>query len=173
MALAFIIGGVIIYWAERRQVDQQARVVQLEDLSSLDALKVGLAQTLAVLFPGTSRSGATIIGGMFLGLSRQVATHFSFFLAMPILFLACIKGVWDMRHLSSEISNSGVAMNLSGASMTVLFLIGFVFALISAFVCVRWLLKFVSSHNFIGFAWYRIIFGLFILFSYWMGWMTW
>ncbi len=173
VALAFIIGGVIIYWAERRQVDQQARVVQLEDLSSLDALKVGLAQTLAVLFPGTSRSGATIIGGMFLGLSRQVATHFSFFLAMPILFLACIKGVWDMRHLSSEISNSGVAMNLSGASMTVLFLIGFVFALISAFVCVRWLLKFVSSHNFIGFAWYRIIFGLFILFSYWMGWMTW
>ena len=173
VALAFIIGGVIIYWAERRQVDQQARVVQLEDLSSLDALKVGLAQTLAVLFPGTSRSGATIIGGMFLGLSRQVATHFSFFLAMPILFLACIKGVWDMRHLSSEISNSGVAMNLSGASMTVLFLIGFVFALISAFVCVRWLLKFVSSHNFIGFAWYRIVFGLFILFSYWMGWMTW
>ena len=173
VALAFIIGGVIIYWAERRQVDQQARVVQLEDLSSLDALKVGLAQTLAVLFPGTSRSGATIIGGMFLGLSRQVATHFSFFLAMPILFLACIKGVWDMRHLSSEISNSGVAMNLSGASMTVLFLIGFVFALISAFVCVRWLLKFVSSHNFIGFAWYRIIFGLFILFSDWMGWMTW
>ena len=173
VALAFIIGGVIIYWAERRQVDQQARVVQLEDLSSLDALKVGLAQTLAVLFPGTSRSGATIIGGMFLGLSRQVATHFSFFLAMPILFLACIKGVWDMRHLSSEISNSGVAMNLSGASMTVLFLIGFVFALISAFVCVRWLLKFVSSHNFIGFAWYRIIFGLFILFSYWMGWLTW
>lgn len=112
MALAFIIGGVII-WAERRQVDQQARVVQARRFEFAGRAQSGFGAALAVLFPGTSRSGAAIIGGMFLGLSRQVATHFSFFLAMPILFLACIKGVWDMRHLSSEISNSGVTMNLS------------------------------------------------------------
>ncbi len=173
VALAFIVGGLIIYWAERRQINHQARVVQLEDLSGLDALKVGLAQTLAVLFPGTSRSGATIIGGMFFGLSRQVATHFSFFLAMPVLFIACLKGLWDMRHMSNAFTHNGIAMNLTGMDMTVLFLLGFLFALISAFICVRWLLKFVSNHNFIGFAWYRIIFGVLILATYGMGWMNW
>ncbi|MBS1175342.1 MAG: uppP [Burkholderiaceae bacterium] len=173
VALAFIVGGVIIYWAERRQVHHQARVVQLEDLSSMDALKVGLAQTLAVLFPGTSRSGATIIGGMFFGLSRQVATYFSFFLAMPVLFIACVKGLWDMRHMSKAFVHNGVAMNLTGSDMVVLFSLGFVFALVSAFVCVRWLLRFVSNHNFIGFAWYRIVFGVLILLTYAMGWMTW
>lgn len=173
VAWAFIIGGVIIYWAERRQVNHQPRVVELEDLSGLDAFKVGLAQTLAVLLPGTSRSGATIIGGMFFGLSRQVATYFSFFLAMPILFIACIKGLWDMRHISKTFTHEGVLMNLTNDDMVILFSLGFVFALLSAFVCVRWLLKFVSNHNFIGFAWYRIVFGVLILSMYAMGWMSW
>lgn len=173
VALAFIIGGLVIFWAERRQINHVARVEQIEELTPADALKIGLAQTLAVFFPGTSRSGSTIIGGMFFGLSRQVATYFSFFLAIPILFLACIKGLWDMRHLSSEITDGSVAMNLSGGQMTVLFVVGFVFALISAFVCVRWLLRFVSSHNFIGFAWYRVAFGLLILATYALGGMRW
>lgn len=173
VALAFIVGGLIIFWAESRQKNQQARVMSLDDMSLMDAFKVGMVQTLAVLFPGTSRSGATIIGGMFFGISRQVATHFSFFLAMPVLFIACIKGLWDMRHTSKAFVHNGVAMNLTGSDMMVLFLLGFVFALISAFVCVRWLLKFVSNHNFIGFAWYRVVFGLFILLTYAMGWMRW
>ncbi|MGL4766485.1 MAG: undecaprenyl-diphosphate phosphatase [Formosimonas sp.] len=165
VALAFIVGGVVILWAERRQA--QPVVQDLDELSSKDALKVGLAQTLAVLFPGTSRSGATIIGGMFFGLSREVATQFSFFLAMPILFLAFLKGLWDMRNLSTA------HVMLSGGEMTVLFVVGFVSALISAFICVRWLLKFVSSHNFNGFAWYRIVTGGLILLAWQMGWMVW
>ena len=173
VATAFIIGGLVILWAERQQAHSQPAVVELDDLSSTDALKVGLAQTLAVLFPGTSRSGATIIGGMFFGLSRQVATQFSFFLAMPILFLAFLKGMWDMRHISREFLHNGVPTVLSSGNMTVLFVIGFIFALVSAFVCVRWLLQFVSNHNFVGFAWYRIVFGILILVSWQTGWLVW
>ena len=92
---------------------------------------------------------------------------------MPVLFIACLKGLWDMRHMSNAFTHNGIAMNLTGMDMTVLFLLGFLFALISAFICVRWLLKFVSNHNFIGFAWYRIIFGVLILATYGMGWMNW
>lgn len=172
VATAFVVGGFVILWAERKQANHQAAVVELDDLSARDALKVGLAQTLAVLFPGTSRSGATIIGGMFFGLSREVATHFSFFLAMPILFLAFLKGVWDMRHITGDFMHSGVPMTLTGMQMGVLFVVGFLFALISAFVCVRWLLKFVSTNNFVGFAWYRIAFGILILWSWQMGWLV-
>jgi undecaprenyl-diphosphatase len=170
VALAFVIGGLVILWAERRQVNHLPAVTRLEDLTMLDAAKVGVAQTLAVIFPGTSRSGATIIGGMFFGLSREVATHFSFFLAMPILFAAFLKGLWDMRKIGVVIENGVV---LSTANLTVLFCIGFFAALVSAFVCVRWLLKFVSNNSFVGFAWYRIGFGLLILLSWQFGWVQW
>jgi undecaprenyl-diphosphatase len=170
VALAFVIGGLVILWAERRQVNHLPTVTRLEDLTMLDAAKVGVAQTLAVIFPGTSRSGATIIGGMFFGLSREVATHFSFFLAMPILFAAFLKGLWDMRKIGVVIENGVV---LSTANLTVLFCIGFFAALVSAFVCVRWLLKFVSNNSFVGFAWYRIGFGLLILLSWQFGWVQW
>lgn len=157
VAIALIVGGFIIIAAERRQAAIAPTVTDMDDLSYLDALKVGLAQTLAVVFPGTSRSGATIIGGMFFGLSRQTATNFSFFLAIPILFGAFVKGLYGMRELLN-------------AQAWVLFVIGFVFSLISAFICVRWLLKFVSNNNFIGFAWYRIIFGVLILvLAHWLG----
>lgn len=170
VAIALIVGGLVILWAEKIHSQKKPVIVDMNQLSCADALKIGLAQTLAVIFPGTSRSGATIIGGMFFGLSRQAATHFSFFLAMPILFLAFIKGVWDMRHLDTVIMNEAV---MSHGDMMLLFFIGFVSALLSAFVCVRWLLKFVSSHNFIGFAWYRIALGVFILLSAKMGFLVW
>ena len=114
VATALVVGGFVILWAERRQADHRPRINSLDDLSIVDALKIGMAQTAAVLFPGTSRSGATIIGGMFFGVSRQVATHFSFFLAMPILFGASAKELMDVRHL------------LNGQNLT-LFAIGFVF----------------------------------------------
>lgn len=152
VAIALIVGGIVIIIAEKRQSAIPPTVHDVDDMSYVDAIKVGLAQTLAVIFPGTSRSGATIIGGMFFGLSRQTATHFSFFLAIPILFGAFAKGLWDMHKL-----------NLVNSNNMVLFAIGFIASLISAFICVRWLLKFVSSHNFIGFAWYRIIFGVIVL----------
>lgn len=160
VATVLMLGGFVILWAERRQADHQPRVTSLDDLTPMDALKVGVAQTAAVFFPGASRSGATIIGGMFFGISRQVATHFSFFLAMPILFGASAKELIKVRHLLTP-------------EYFGLFGIGFVFSFISAFFCVRWLLKFVSNHNFVGFAWYRIIFGGLILVTWATGILQW
>lgn len=159
VAIALVVGGLIILWAERRQERKEPRVHSLADLTYLDALKVGVAQ-IAAIVPGTSRSGSTIIGGMLFGLSRKAATEFSFFLAIPILFGASVFELNDLRG----------QMNLQNIT---LFAIGFVFSFISAFICVRWLLRFVSHNNFKGFAWYRIAFGLFILLSWSMGWLNW
>ena len=159
VAIALLVGGLIILWAERRQERKEPRVHSLADLTYLDALKVGVAQ-IAAIVPGTSRSGSTIIGGMLFGLSRKAATEFSFFLAIPILFGASVFELNDLRG----------QMNLQNIT---LFVIGFVFSFISAFICVRWLLRFVSHNNFKGFAWYRIAFGLFILLSWSMGWLNW
>ena len=160
VASTFIIGGFIILWAEHRVASTKShRVETVDDMSMLDALKVGLVQCLA-LVPGTSRSGATIIGGMLLGLSRQAATEFSFFLAIPTLIGAGAYSLYKERDL------------LSMADLP-LFSVGLVFSFLSAWVCVRWLIRYVASHNFIPFAWYRIAFGLFILVSAYSGWITW
>jgi len=166
VATTFILGGFIILWAERRQAaleDVQigtfARVQTVEQMSPMDALKVGLAQCLA-LVPGTSRSGATIIGGMLLGLSRQVATEFTFFLAIPTLMGAGVYSLYKERAL------------LSLADVP-LFVVGLVFSFISAWLCVKWLLRFVSTHSFVGFAYYRIAFGIVVLATGWSGMVTW
>lgn len=157
VALALIIGGLMILWAERRQ--HQVHVQSVDDLSHLDALKVGLAQTLA-LIPGTSRSGATIIGGLLFGLSRKAATEFSFFLAIPTITAASCYELWQARELLR-------------ADDLGLFGVGFVASFISAFVCVRWLLRFISNHDFSAFAWYRIAFGLVVLVTWQFGWVEW
>ena len=159
VAIALVVGGLIILWAERRQERKEPRVHSLADLTYLDALKVGVAQ-IAAIVPGTSRSGSTIIGGMLFGLSRKAATEFSFFLAIPILFGASVFELNDLRG----------QMNLQNIT---LFVIGFVFSFISAFICVRWLLRFIAHHDFTPFAWYRIAFGLLILASWHWGWVTW
>ena len=159
VAVALIVGGLIILWAERRQTEYVPRVQSMDDMTALDALKVGIAQ-IAALIPGTSRSGSTIIGGMLFGLSRQAATQFSFFLAIPILFAASAKELFSLRDALTP-------------DHLILFAIGFVFSFLSAFLCVRWLLRFVSQHNFNGFAWYRIAFGLLILITWAMGWVNW
>ena len=117
--------------------------------ANVRALKVGIAQC-AALIPGTSRSGATIIGGMFFGLSRKCATEFSFFLAVPLLFGATIYSLWKARDL----------LSMNDAPV---FGIGFTTAFISAFMVVRWLIRYVASHDFTIFAWYRIVFGLAVL----------
>jgi undecaprenyl-diphosphatase len=148
VASTFILGGLIILWAERRQ-GVVVRVAEVEDMTPLDALKVGLIQCLAFV-PGTSRSGSTIIGGMLLGLSRKAATEFTFFLAIPTLFGAGAYSLWKVRH------------SLHMADLP-LFGVGFLFSFLAAWVCVRWLLRYVSTHNFNAFAWYRIAFGLLIL----------
>ena len=158
VASTFILGGFIILWAERRQ-GAVVRVAEVDDMSVLDALKIGLVQCLAFI-PGTSRSGSTIIGGMLFGLSRKAATEFTFFLAIPTLVGAGAYSLYKVRH-------SLVAADLP------LFATGFVFSFIAAWACVRWLLRYVSTHNFNAFAWYRIGFGLLILATAWLGVVDW
>jgi undecaprenyl-diphosphatase len=158
VATTFIVGGFIILWAERRPAST-VRVHSVDDMRGLDALKVGLVQCLA-LVPGTSRSGATIIGGMLLGLSRKAATDFSFFLAIPTLIGAGAYSLIKERALLS-------------AGDAPLFAIGLVFSFLSAWLCVRWLLRYIATHDFVPFAWYRIAFGLVVLLTAWSGWVRW
>jgi undecaprenyl-diphosphatase len=148
VATTFILGGLIILWAERRS-PSTVRIRAVEDMRGRDALKVGLVQCLAMI-PGTSRSGATIIGGMLLGLSRKAATDFSFYLAIPTLIGAGVYSLYKERAL----------LSLADAP---LFGVGLVVSFLSAWVCVRWLLRFISTHSFEVFAWYRIAFGLLVL----------
>jgi undecaprenyl-diphosphatase len=170
VAMAFIIGGFIILWAEHlEKAKQSSRKVVLqsiehvEDLSMKDAIKVGFAQC-AALIPGTSRSGATIIGGMLLGLPRQVATEFSFFLAIPVIAGATVYELYKLRHDTGLLDMAGFGPVLA---------VGFISAFISAFFCVKWLIGYVSHHNFKPFAWYRIAFGLLVILTSSFGWINW
>ena len=147
VAIAFIVGGLIILWAEKRQ--HSVTIPTVDDIRPLDALKLGLAQAVA-LIPGMSRSGSTIIGGLFFGLSRQAAAEFSFFLAVPTLGIASFYEMYKSRDLFS--------VNDLGA-----WAVGFVFAFISAMIAVRALIRYVSNHDFTIFAWYRIAFGIVVL----------
>ena len=158
VATTFILGGFIILWAERRP-QSAARIHSVDDMSALDALKVGLVQCMAMI-PGTSRSGATIIGGMLLGLSRKAATDFSFFLAIPTLIGAGVYSLYKERAL------------LSMADLP-MFAVGLFFSFISAWLCVRWLLRYISTHDFVPFAWYRIAFGIAVLVTAWLGLVVW
>ena len=158
VASTFIIGGIIILWAERRPATA-TRIHDVDQMSGLDALKVGLVQCLAMV-PGTSRSGATIIGGMLLGLSRKVATDFSFYLAIPTLIGAGAYSLFKERAI------------LSIADLP-MFAVGLLFSFVSAWICVRWLLRYIASHTFVAFAWYRIAFGLVVLATAWAGWVDW
>ncbi|MFA9218919.1 MAG: undecaprenyl-diphosphate phosphatase [Sphingomonadaceae bacterium] len=161
VALAFIIGGFVILWVEKRAKDNpaMARINSVDDITPADAIKIGIAQAFA-LIPGTSRSGATIMGSMIFGFSRKVATEFSFFLAIPTLLGATVYSLYKERAL------------LSAADLP-LFSIGTVAAFISAFLCVRWLLRYISSHTFTAFAWYRIAFGLMVLVTGYFGVIVW
>jgi len=158
VATTFILGGFVILWAEKR-TQTAVRIHEVDEMSPLDAIKVGLAQCLAMI-PGTSRSGATIIGGMLFGLSRKAATDFSFFLAIPTLIGAGGYSLYKERAL------------LSMADLP-LFAVGLLFSFISAWICVRWLLRYISTHSFTPFAWYRIAFGLVVLATAWSGWVKW
>jgi undecaprenyl-diphosphatase len=161
VALAFIVGAFIILIVERRNRlnEDSLRIHSVDEMTMLDAFKVGCAQCFA-LIPGTSRSGASIIGAMAFGLSRQAATEFSFFLAIPTLFGATIYSLYKERAL------------LSMADLP-MFGVGALASFISAFFCVRWLLRYISSHDFMIFVWYRIVFGVLILISAATGWVVW
>ncbi|MDO9149155.1 MAG: undecaprenyl-diphosphate phosphatase [Hydrogenophaga sp.] len=160
VAMGFIAGGFVILWAEHLQ--KRGTPAHIDDVDSVrwqDALKVGLVQCTA-LVPGVSRSGATIIGAMLLGFNRKAATEFSFFLAIPMLFGAAAYDIYKNRDL------------LSAADIP-LFAVGLVVSWLSAWVCVKWLLRFVGKHTFVPFAWYRIAFGGLILLTAFMGWVDW
>jgi undecaprenyl-diphosphatase len=167
VASSFIIGGFIILWVEgwgRKPLhdghpDDHARIVNVESMTPLDALKVGLVQCLAMI-PGTSRSGATIIGGMLLGLSRKAATDFSFYLAIPTLIGAGAYSLYKERAL---LSMADVPM----------FAVGLLFSFLSAWLCVRWLLRYIATHNFVVFAYYRIAFGVVVLATAYSGLVVW
>ena len=180
VASTFILGGFIILWVESRMQARtsvavedaatsghdtprmeapSARVQTVEEMTPLDALKVGLVQCLAMV-PGTSRSGATIIGGMVLGLSRQAATDFSFYLAIPTLVGAGAYSLYKERAL----------LSLADAPT---FAVGLAFSFVSAWVCVRWLLRYIASHSFVPFAWYRIVFGVAVWITAYTGLVTW
>ncbi len=169
VAMAFIVGGVIILWVEARhrrrygdadlQGTRRARVETVDDMTPMDALKLGLIQC-AALIPGTSRSGATIIGGMLLGMSRKAATEFSFFLGIPTLIGAGAYSLYKERAA------------LSVADLPV-FAVGLVFAFVSALLCIRWLIRYVSTHDFTLFAWYRIVFGGIVLLTAYTGLVEW
>jgi undecaprenyl-diphosphatase len=157
VALAFIVGGIIILFVERRSF--KPRIQDTRSMSWLDALKVGIAQCFA-LIPGTSRAGATIIGGMLFGLSRPAATEFSFFLAVPTL---CAAGAYDLLKNRALFSANDVGM----------FGVGLAVAFVSAFIVIRWLIRYVATHDFRPFAWYRIVFGALVLLTAHYGWVDW
>jgi undecaprenyl-diphosphatase len=157
VALALIVGGIVILLVENRSL--KPRLDRSQDMTWLDALKVGFAQCFA-LIPGTSRSGATIIGGMLFGLSRKAATEFSFFLAVPTLVAAGAYDLWKSRDLFS-------------ADDVPMFSVGLITSFVSAFVVIRWLIRYVATHDFKPFAWYRIIFGVVILLTAWTGAVHW
>ena len=182
VASTFILGGLIILWVEQKlkanassgllhgdsaenvltssaAVQPFARIQNVDDMTPLDALKVGFVQCLAMI-PGTSRSGATIIGGMVLGLSRKAATDFSFYLAIPTLIGAGVYSLYKERAL----------LSMADAPT---FAVGLLFSFISAWVCVRWLLRYIASHSFVPFAWYRIVFGITVWLTAYTGWITW
>ena len=136
-----------------------ARVWKVDDVPLPTAFGIGLAQVLS-LVPGISRSGATIMGGFCLGLSRAAATEFSFFLAVPTLVAA---GMYDLyKHRA-----------LFDARDTGMFAVGFAISFVSAFLCIRWLLRFIATHDFTLFAWYRIAFGFVVLATAYFGWVDW
>lgn len=157
VAIAFIVGALIILWAEKRK--HSVTIETVDDINPLDALKLGLAQAVA-LIPGMSRSGSTIIGGLFFGLSRKAAAEFSFFLAVPTLGIASIYSMYKDRALLS--------MDDMGA-----WIVGFIFAFISAMIAVRALIRYVSHHDFTIFAWYRIAFGVIVLMTAYTGLVNW
>src|SRR3989440_6571080 len=161
VAAAFIVGAIVIFWVERRQRrnPREARIDKIDDMRWPDALKIGIAQAFA-LIPGTSRSGATIIGGMLFGLSRTAATEFSFFLAIPTLLAAGAYDFWKNRALFDS-GDVGI------------FALGSASAFGSAFLCIRWLLRYIAAHDFTPFAWYRIAFGAAALVTAYAGVLNW
>jgi undecaprenyl-diphosphatase len=157
VATALIVGGLIILYVEKRAY--HPTINSVDEMRWPDALKVGFAQALAMI-PGTSRSGATIMGGLIFGMSRKTAAEFSFFLAIPTMFAATAYDLyknWSLLH----------------ASDLPVFAVGFVTSFISAMWAVKTFIRFISNHTFVVFAWYRIVFGVIVLGTAYTGVVSW
>ena len=157
VAIALVVGGFMILWVERRKHSE--RVQDVDQLSAIDALKLGAFQTLS-LIPGTSRSGATIIGGLLCGLSRRTAAEFSFFVAIPVLLSATAYELWKERAAIAQFDTAPLVVSC-------------IVSFVSALLAVKFLIRFVSRHSFAAFAWYRIVFGGVILLTAWTGLVRW
>jgi undecaprenyl-diphosphatase len=157
VATAFIVGGILILLIESRKA--APRVENVDAIKASDATWIGFAQALSMI-PGTSRSGATIMGGLLRGLSRPAATEFSFFLAIPTIFGATVLELFKARHTLKfdDLAVIGV---------------GSIASFVSAMIAVRALIRYVSGHSFKVFAWYRMAFGLVILGTWYFGWVKW
>jgi len=157
VATALIVGGFIILYVEKRAY--HPRINSVDEMRWPDALRVGFAQALAMI-PGTSRSGATIMGGLIFGLSRKTAAEFSFFLAIPTMFAATFYDLyknWALLH----------------ASDLPVFAVGFICSFVAAMWAVKGFIRFISNHTFEAFAWYRIAFGLVVLGTAYSGAVSW
>lgn len=158
VASALIVGGLLILYIEKRAY--RPRIHCVDELDWPTALKVGFAQALA-MFPGVSRAGATIMGGLVFGLSRKAATEFSFFLAIPTMLAATVYDLYKNWHLLSLSHDLPV------------FAVGFAASFLSAMLAVKGLLRYVANHSFVVFAWYRIAFGCVVLLTAYTGTVTW
>jgi undecaprenyl-diphosphatase len=154
VAFALIVGGIILWLIESRPNvhSQTTELADVDAVTPLQAVWIGVAQIFALVFPGTSRSGSTIVGGMLTGLNRATATAFSFYLGMPILVLASLYKLYKARDTLSSIPGGTTAL-----------IVGTIVSFASALVVVGWLLNYVSKNNFKPFAIYRIVLGVIIL----------
>ncbi|MCU4613551.1 MULTISPECIES: undecaprenyl-diphosphate phosphatase [Acinetobacter] len=158
VALGLIIGGLIIIWVEKNP--PQIKAVEVENITFKQSIWIGLIQVLA-LIPGTSRSGATIIGAMYLGVSRKAATEFSFFLGIPVIIGAGLLDLYQSYHV------------LDGFDDWIVLAVGLIVSFISALLLIRALVAYVAKRDFMVFAWYRIASGLLILLLFFTGWKLW
>lgn len=157
VSIALVVGGVLILWAERRT--HRESIPSVDDVRVPDAVKLGFFQALA-LVPGTSRAAATILGGLLIGMSRRAATEFSFFLAIPTLIAATLYKLWEAR---GTLTVDELGLLAAGSAS----------AFVSALLTVRLFLRFVGTHSFASFAWYRIVFGVAVLVSWASGLVRW
>lgn len=158
VAIGLIVGGLIIWWVEKNP--PKVNAVEVDNISIKEAIYIGLIQVLA-LIPGTSRSGATIIGGMMLGVSRKAATEFSFFLGIPVIVGAGLLDLFKNYHIYETTQDWTV------------FFVGLIVSFVSALILIRVLVAYVSKRDFMVFAWYRIASGLVILLFALTGWKLW
>lgn len=150
VAAMLILVGIAFIIIENKKKGNNPRVTSIEELTYKDAMIIGMFQLIAAIFPGTSRSGATIIGALLIGISRTVAAEYTFFLAIPVMFGASLLKIL------------GFGLNFSGTEITVL-LVGMIVAFLVSIFVIKFLMNYIKKHDFKIFGWYRILLGILVL----------